>query len=179
MSEDFIIITTIFAILGWLCFFIYQSFRFYNVNNQKGAVRIASQKASPVNQDYSTEFNYFLDNQPATEQEFQKEQSFLIHYIEKNNSFKHLSDCYERVEIYLDFKLSQTLDYCDKQSVAYYKQKYQQMQQVVAEKFEEKSNHLLGTKMQYTSDRGFQTEMQPTGLTNKCLAVELLKLKSK
>lgn len=171
MSEDFVIIATIFAILSWLCFFIYQSLRFNSADNHKSA--------SSNNLDYAREFNYFLDHQPTTEQDFQKEQHFLVHYVEKNNSFKQLSDCYERVEIYIDFKLNQAPSFINERLKAFYKKKYQHMRQVVAEKFQEKSNQLLGTKMEYKADRGFHIEMKSSGLSNKCLAVELLKLRSK
>lgn len=180
MNDDFFIILLISILLILLSFFIYKAYKLHRVYKKKNYYKISEQKLLFNKMDYTKEFSYFLNKETSTDEEFQKEQQFLIHYIEKNNTLKQLTDCYERVEIYLDFKLKHIPDFEEKQLIHFYKQRYRQIQSHITAKFEEKSNQLLATKMAYASEmESYATVVKPRGITTKCLAVQLLKLRAK
>ncbi|UYZ85199.1 hypothetical protein MTZ49_06515 [Entomomonas sp. E2T0] len=176
MSDDFFIILLISILLISLSFFVYKVYKLHRVYKKKNYSETSEQKLLFNKMDYSKELSYFLNKAASTDEDFEKEQQFLIHYVEKNNTLKQLTDCYEQVEIYLDFKLRHISDFEEKQQASFYKQRYRQIQSHITAIFEEKLNQLLAIKMSYASE---MESIKPRGITTKCLAVQLLKLKVK
>lgn len=180
MSDDIFIILLISILLISLSFFVYKVYKLHRVYKKKNYSKTAEQKFLFNKMDYAKEFSYFLNKEASTDEEFEKEQQFLIHYVEKNNTLKQLTDCYECIEIYLDYKLRHIPDFDEKQLASFYKQRYRQIQSHITRIFEEKSNQLLATKMVYASEmESYATVIKPRGITTRCLAVQLLKLRAK
>ncbi|MFD1260623.1 hypothetical protein [Entomomonas asaccharolytica] len=177
MNDNFLVVLMLSILLILLVFFSYKIFAF----SKDISINSSEQRNGLDKIDYLEDFAYLLNKQPLTIEDFQKEELFLLRYLNKNNSLKHLSDCYERIEMYIDFKLDNIVKLEEEKLLCFCKEKYSEIQQNVKKEFEKRQSELLAHNIgkYFLLHTEENMEIEARDMTSKCLVVQLLKLKSK